>query len=137
MLCHVLCGKSLISGGRAGHAALNVLVMFQASCIGVGSSMAEEPDNLVPVQLREIRAILVDQTARFDRLEGRFGNLESGFSDLRLFVSHALGLGTTAELKTRELDARQNHSDASQKRTDERLANIERRVAKIEEKLVD
>jgi hypothetical protein len=99
--------------------------------------MAQEPDNLVLVQLREIRAILIDHTARFERLEGRFGNLENGFNDLRLFVNHALGLGTTAELKAREPDARQSLSDAQQKRTEERLSSVEQRVARIEEKLVN
>ncbi len=56
---------------------------------------------------------------------------------MHLYVSHSLGLGTTAELKTREHDDRQNQSDERQKRTDERLASIEQRVARIEEKLVN
>ncbi len=99
--------------------------------------MSNEPDNLVLVQLREIRAILADHTARFDSLERRFGGLEKGFHDMRLFVNHALGLGATAELKGRELDARQDLSDAAQTKTDERLSSIEQRVAKLEEKLVN
>jgi hypothetical protein len=89
-----------------------------------------EPDNLVLVQLREIRAAL-------SRFEGRFDRLETGFNDMRLYVSHALGLGTTAELKAREIDERQSQSDERHKRTDERLASIEQRVARIEEKLVN
>jgi hypothetical protein len=56
---------------------------------------------------------------------------------MRLFGIHALGLGTTAELKTREPDGRQDQSDARHRRTDERLASIEQRVARIEEKLVN
>jgi hypothetical protein len=75
--------------------------------------------------------------ARCDRLEGCFSTLEKGFNDMRLFVIHALGLGATAELKTREPDARQDQSDARHRRTDERLASIEQRVARIEEKLVN
>jgi hypothetical protein len=35
--------------------------------------MANEPDNLVLVHLREIRATLAEHSARFDRFDDRFG----------------------------------------------------------------
>jgi len=78
------------------------------------------------MQLRDIRATLADHSTRFDRLE-------KGFD--RLFVRHALGLGATTELKTRELDGRQDQSEARHKRMDERVSDIERRLARVEEKL--
>lgn len=39
--------------------------------------MANEPDNLVLVHLREIRATLVEHSARFDRIDERFTQIEA------------------------------------------------------------
>ena len=90
--------------------------------------MTQEPYDLVLIQLREIRATLAGHTARFDRLE-------KGFGELRHLANHALVLGTAVELRTRELDERQEQGEAHHKRMDERVSSIEQRVAKIEERL--
>jgi hypothetical protein len=55
--------------------------------------MADEPDNLVLVQLREIRTTLADHSKRFDRMDERFDRIDKRFDDFHLLVTHALGLG--------------------------------------------
>jgi hypothetical protein len=39
--------------------------------------MANEPDNLILVHLREIRATLAEHSARFDRIDERFAQVEA------------------------------------------------------------
>jgi hypothetical protein len=60
---------------------------------------------------------------------------KKGVGELRLFVSHAIGLSTTTELRTRDLDDRQEQGEARHKRMDERVSDIERRLANVEQKL--
>jgi hypothetical protein len=96
--------------------------------------MADEPENLVLVQLREIRATQAEHSARFDRVDARFDQLDKRFDDFHLLVNHALGLGTANQVKARELEAEQEATKARQRRIDERHAEIERRLGKVEEK---
>ena len=95
--------------------------------------MAEEPENLVVVQLREIRATLSEHSSRFDRVDERFDRIDRRFDDFHMLVSHALGLATANQLKTRELEADQEEVKARQRRMHERHAEIERRLGRIEE----
>jgi len=96
--------------------------------------MAEEPDNLVLIQLREMRAELKNITVKLDQHDLRFDNLDKRFDEMRLYVNHALGLGTMNDLKARELDARQDESEARQKRMAALMAEIERRLGRVEDK---
>jgi hypothetical protein len=65
--------------------------------------MANEPDNLVLVQLREIRATLAQHSTRFDQIDERFAQIDRRFSDvdkrfdeMRMLFGHSVGLSTTA-----------------------------------------
>ena len=93
--------------------------------------MADEPDNLVLVQLREIRAKL----DKLDVLEKRFDKLDEQGAETRQFLAHALGLGAMNELKTRDLDVRQMDFVTRQKRTEEMIAVLDRRLTKVEERV--
>ena len=93
--------------------------------------MADEPENLVLVQLREIRAKL----AKLDEHDQRFDRLDQHAEVTRYFVRHALGLGGMNEIKARELDIRHDDFAARQKRTEEMIAELDRRLAKVEEKV--
>ena len=116
--------------------------------------MANAPDNLVLVHLREIRATLVEHSTRFDRLDDRFtqiderfaqidlrfahidkrfDRLERRFDDLHAIVSHAFALDTTTFAKSRELDQLRQFSEGEQERLRERVDDLDRRVAKLEE----
>jgi hypothetical protein len=64
--------------------------------------MAAEPDNLVLIQLREIRTTLAEHSARFDQMNARFDSIDKRFDDFHMLVNHALGLSTTNHLKTRD-----------------------------------
>lgn len=90
--------------------------------------MADEPDNLVLVQLRDIRG-------KRDTLEKRFDRLDKHADEMRRYVSHALGLGAMNEMKPREMDARLEMGEALSKQIDERFKDIERRLTKVEEKV--
>jgi hypothetical protein len=97
--------------------------------------MANEADNLVLVQLREIRATLVEHSARFDQIDKRFDQLDKRFEDFHALTSHTLMLGTTNALKSQELERRQEFGEGEQRRMRDRMDEFERRLARIEDKL--
>jgi archaellum component FlaC len=124
--------------------------------------MTNEPDNLILVHLREIRATLAQHSARFDRIDDRFAQiderfdrvderfaqidlrfthmdkrfdrLERRFDDLHAVVSHTFALSTTTLAKSHELDLIRQFS-GEQQRIKERVDGLEQRVAKVEKKL--
>jgi len=96
--------------------------------------MADEPENLVLIQLREIRSDLQDVKAKQSEHDRRFDQIDKRFNDMDLLIDHALGLGMANKVKVRELDARQQESEARQRRMDDLMAQIERRLGKVEEK---
>jgi uncharacterized coiled-coil protein SlyX len=106
--------------------------------------MADEPDNLVLVHLREIRATLAEHSTRFDRMDERFAQIDERFAqvdrrfdEMRLLLGHTIGLSTTANLRSQEFDRRYEFSEGEQRSLSERVADLERRLAKVEEKTED
>jgi hypothetical protein len=97
--------------------------------------MANEPDNLVLVHLREIRATLADHSARFDRMDGRFDQLDKRFEDFHELTSHALRLSTSNDLRMRDLDRRYEFSEGEQRRMADRMDEFERRLSDLERKI--
>jgi hypothetical protein len=53
--------------------------------------MANEPDNLVPVKLREIRATQTEHSERFDRIGQRLDQTDKRFEDLHALVTEIAG----------------------------------------------
>ena len=96
--------------------------------------MAQEPDNLVHVHLREMRGELKGITVKLEEHDRRFDQIDKRLDDFHLLVNHALGLGTMNQHRSRELEARHDLADAWQRRVEQRFDQIERRLAKVEEK---
>jgi hypothetical protein len=94
--------------------------------------MANEPDNLVLVQLREIRATLAEHSTL---MKERFDQVDRRFDDFHALTSHTLMLGTSNSLKSQDLERRYEFSEGAQQRIRERMEEFERRLAKVEEKL--
>jgi hypothetical protein len=99
------------------------------------AQMADEPDNLVLFQLREIRATLAAHSPRFDQIDRRLDQMDKRFEDFHALTSHALNLSTTNYLRMREFDQRHEMSEGGQQRIKERMDEFERRLAKVEEKV--
>jgi|SRR5688500_8118910 chromosome segregation ATPase len=122
--------------------------------------MANEPDNLILLHLRELRATLADHTARFDRIDERFAQmdarinerfiqmdlrlahidkrfdrLEQRFDSLRDLVSHTFVLSSANSLKIPELEQRYEFSEGEQRRIDGRVDDIEHRLSDVEKKV--
>ncbi len=68
--------------------------------------MPDEPENLVLVQLREIRAKLDKLDALERSMDRRFDLIDKRFDEMRSYVYYSLGLGTANQLKTAELEGR-------------------------------
>lgn len=64
--------------------------------------MADEPENLVLAQLREIRSKL----DKLDEHDKRFDRLDKQGEEMRQYMSYALGVGAMHDIKLREVDAR-------------------------------
>jgi hypothetical protein len=55
--------------------------------------MAQEPDNLVLVQLREMRGQLNGITGKLEAIAAKLEEHDRRFDDFHLLANHALGLG--------------------------------------------
>jgi hypothetical protein len=55
--------------------------------------MADEPDNLVLVMLREIRAKQDEHSAHFEQIEARLGDVEKQLDDYKKIVRYSLTAG--------------------------------------------
>jgi hypothetical protein len=99
--------------------------------------MANEADNLVLLQLREIRATLAEHSAQFVQMNERFDQLDKRFDDFHALTSHTLMLGTTNSLKSQELERRYEFSEGEQRRLRERMDEFESRLSKVEKKFDD
>jgi uncharacterized coiled-coil protein SlyX len=97
--------------------------------------MANEIDNLVLLQLREIRATLAEHSAQFVQMNERFDQLDKRFEDFHALTSHTLTLGTATHLKSQDLERRYEFSDGEQRRMRERMDELESRLARVEKKL--
>jgi chromosome segregation ATPase len=110
--------------------------------------MANEPDNLVLVQLHEIRATLAEHTGEFAEVRKRFDKLDRRFEDLHAVMSHTLTLSTSNELRVRDVERRYEFSEGQQlqitgrlddfqQRMTHRMDEFERRLAEVERKIED
>ena len=96
--------------------------------------MANGPDNLVLVQLREIRATQTEHSARFDRIDKRLDQMDKRFEDFHALTNHTLSVSTTSYLKSQEVERRQEFDEGEQRRLSERMDEFERRLSDLEEK---
>jgi tetrahydromethanopterin S-methyltransferase subunit G len=99
--------------------------------------MANEADNLVLVQLREIRTTLADHSAQFTRINERLDQMDKRFKDFHALTNHTLMLSTATDLRMRDLDRRYEFSECEQRRLTGRMDDFERRLSDVEGKLDD
>lgn len=113
--------------------------------------MVDDPDSLILKMLREIRGKLDEHDARFVQIDGRFvraderfeqlvahldvrfDDLEGRFDEMKLLVSHALGLSTANDIRLREHDGRLKSGEAWRQRVDQAVRDLTNRVGKLEE----
>jgi hypothetical protein len=96
------------------------------------AQMANEPDNLVLIQLREVRSEL--QEIRVVMKE-RFDQMDKRFDDFHALTSHTLTLGTANHLKSQEFERRHEFSEGEQQRMRDRMDEFERRLTRVEDKI--
>ena len=68
--------------------------------------MTKEPENLTHVLLREIRATLVEQSAKMDSIDSRVRHIEKQIEDLRLTVTYSLGQSTETQFRQQKQGAK-------------------------------
>ncbi len=97
--------------------------------------MADDPDNLVLVQLREIRAKLekLEKLEKLDRLERHFDDMKRDFHEWKGYVTHILGLASLNNLRNDAIEAGLSEKEMRLKRIEELTSLIERRVTRLED----
>ncbi len=96
--------------------------------------MAQEPDSLVLVHLREMRGQLNGITMQLQGIATKLKEHDRRFDELHLLANHALGLGMINQHRSHNLEERRDLTEAWQMRADERFDQLERRLAAVEEK---
>jgi hypothetical protein len=96
--------------------------------------MAQEPDNLVLIQLREMRGQLNGITGKLEAITAKLEEHDRRFDDFHLLTNHALGLGMVNQNRVRELEARHDLAEAWHRRVEQRFDQIEHRLTKVEER---
>ena len=103
--------------------------------------MANEPDNLILVQLPEIRATQGEIRATLEEhsalMKQRLDQIDKRFEDFHTLTSHTLMLGTTNSPKSQDLERRYEFGKGEQRRLSERMDDFERRLSKLENKRDD
>jgi hypothetical protein len=61
--------------------------------------MADEPDNLVLVMLRDIRATQNEHSAHFGQIEARLTDIEKQLDDYKKIVRYSLGQSAETQLR--------------------------------------
>jgi outer membrane murein-binding lipoprotein Lpp len=84
--------------------------------------MADEPENLVLVQLRDIRSILEQHTRQFVELNGRFDQVLDEVRGLKRMSKAAIGDAAAAELVAHDAEMA---AERANRRIDELVARIE------------
>jgi hypothetical protein len=96
--------------------------------------MAQDPDNVVLVHLREMRVELQDVRLQLQGIMTKLEEHDRRFEDFHFLVNHVLALGRVNQRRSRELEASHDLTGAWQQRTEHRIDQIEHRLGKIEEK---
>jgi predicted nuclease with TOPRIM domain len=88
--------------------------------------MANEPDNLILLHLREIRATLAEHSARFDRIDERFTQIDLRFAQIDERF-------TQMDLRFAQIDERFTQMDLRFAQIDERFDRMEQRFDDLHE----
>ena len=92
--------------------------------------MANEPDNLILVHLREIRATLAEHSARFDRIDERFAQVEARMDERFAQIDERF---IQMDLRFARIDERFTQMDLRFAQMDKRFDRMERRLDDLHE----
>jgi hypothetical protein len=95
--------------------------------------MANETDNLILAQLREIRATLTDHGKRFDAIDRRFDGIDKTLETLKFQMTYTYGAAGLAGVNSIGAESK---ADAALKRLDANdndLADVKRRLKALED----
>ena len=68
--------------------------------------MADEPQNMVVVMLRDIRAKQDEHSAHFEQIEARLDDVEKQLDDYKKIVRYSLGQSSETQLRQAEQQTR-------------------------------
>jgi hypothetical protein len=68
--------------------------------------MPDEPQNIVLVMLRDIRAKQDEHSAHFEQIEARLGDVEKQLDDYKKIVRYSLGQTAETQLRQAEQESR-------------------------------
>jgi len=68
--------------------------------------MADEPQNMVFVMLRDIRAKQDEHSAHFAQIEARLGDVEKQLDDYKKIVRYSLGQSSETQLRQAQQESR-------------------------------
>jgi hypothetical protein len=94
--------------------------------------MTEETENLVLVQLHDIRVKLESVDGLCARIEAHIDKMDKGFETLRFQLTHTFGMAGMANTQALRADEKADDAITLHRRTDERLNDVERRVHVLE-----
>jgi predicted nuclease with TOPRIM domain len=103
--------------------------------------MANEPDNLILLHLGEIRATLAEHSARFDRIDERFIQMDLRFAQIdERFIQMDLRFAqiderfTQMDLRFAQIDERFTQMDLRFSQIDERFTQMDLRFAQMDKR---
>ena len=94
--------------------------------------MANEAENLVLIQLREIRAKL-EKLEKLDSLERRLDAFKAEADQWKGYITHIFGLASMSNLRNDALEAGISEKEMRLKRIEQLAALIDRRVTRLED----
>ena len=99
--------------------------------------MAKEPDTLVLIHRREMRAKMDTMDAKFDAVKAeqslRFDTIDKTLESLKFQTTYIYGAAGIANMTGLQAEAKADDVVARQKKTDARVDDLERRLRLVEE----
>ena len=95
--------------------------------------MASEMDNLVLVQLREIRAQIGSLDGKVSKLDTKISDLGREFDTFKYQLTHTFGLAGMANLHAQQADGKADTVANRQTRLELQVSDLDRRLRQVEE----
>ena len=95
--------------------------------------MAKEPDNLVLVLLREMRATLETHATRFDAIDKRLEKMDKDNEIFKFQLTHVFGLSGMGNIHAQQADTKADAVTQRQTRLEAKVEEIDRRLKRVEE----
>jgi phage shock protein A len=99
--------------------------------------MAKEPDDLVLIHLREMRAEMAGIRSEIGNVKAeqgqRFDSIDKTLETLKFQMTYTYGADGIANMTGLHAEAKADDIIVRQKRTDERVEDLDRRLRRVEE----